>query len=92
MVCLLARCNFVQLSDMVTGMEMLTTEQAARELGCTVSHVRKLAREGLIAQRFYSSRVVLYDHAEIERYRSVQHLRGWPRGKARLRQALTESS
>jgi hypothetical protein len=77
---------------MVPGMEMLTTEQAARELGCTVSHVRKLARAGLIAQRVYSSRVVLYDHTEIERYRSVRHPRGWPRGKARPRQAPGESS
>lgn len=88
----LAHCNFVQLSDMVADVEMLTTEQAARELGCTVSHVRKLARDGLIAQRFYSTRLVLYDRAEIERYRAIQHPRGWPRGKTRNREALKERS
>lgn len=51
--------------------EKLTTEQAAKELGYHVDHVRRLLRAGIIqAEKF--NRVWMIDRQEVERIRKLQ--------------------
>jgi excisionase family DNA binding protein len=62
-------------------MELLTTAEAAARLDCDRTHLRRLVRQGKIAVHAYSPRVVLYDPAEIDRYKQ-QRRRGRPRKPA----------
>jgi excisionase family DNA binding protein len=59
-------------------MEFMTTAEAAALLNCDRTHLRRLARQGKIAEQRHSDRVVLYDRADVERY-AAERRRGRPR-------------
>ena len=61
----------------------MSTEQAAKALGLSVSQVRRLARSGALRSQQLSTRVLVYDSDDVERYQRERHKPGWPKGKPR---------
>jgi excisionase family DNA binding protein len=45
----------------------MSTQQVAERLGCTTSQVRQLARDGRLRQQQITTRLYLYDAADVER-------------------------
>ena len=62
---------------------MVTTQEAAELLHCDVSHVRRLARAGLLRERAITPRWRVYERASVEHYAANRPKRGWPKGRPR---------
>lgn len=69
-----------------SGRTLCTTQMAADVFGCTASHIRGLARSGVLWCQVESPRVVLYDLNEVKqlakKHRTTRRKRGGrpPRG------------
>lgn len=59
--------------------DLLTVEEAARELGMVAGAVRRAIHEGRITPRRFSPRVMLIPRAEVERYKRERRPAGRPR-------------
>lgn len=62
----------------MTPADLLTTAEAAALLDVDPGHVRTLKRLGYLAAVVKSPRVVLYERAEVERYRRERRPSGRP--------------
>jgi excisionase family DNA binding protein len=67
--------------------DLLTIEEAAKELGMTAGAVRKAIHNDRITPRRFSPRVVLIPRAEVERYKRERKPAGRPRATPRQEDA-----
>ena len=69
----------------------MTPKQAAIEIGCTVSHVRRMINLGKLPAKKVATENnqhgYVYDVSskQVSKIKSSNHSRGWPRGKTRKR-------
>ena len=57
----------VPIVEKSTGRTLCSTSKAAEVFGCSLSHIRGLARSGVLWCQVESPRVVLYDLDEVRR-------------------------
>lgn len=65
-------------------MDHLTTTQAGKYLNLDASYLRRLAREGKLPAIRIADRVILFERAELDRWKNTPH-----RGRGRPRKSPT---
>lgn len=63
--------------------ELLTVEQAAKELQMHPGAVRRAILAGRVKATRIGARLLVLTRAEVERYRAEPRQRGWPKGRPR---------
>lgn len=57
----------MSIVDNGTGRTLCTTNEAAKEFGCTRNYIRTLASKGILWRKVASPRVVFYDLKQVRR-------------------------
>jgi DNA-directed RNA polymerase specialized sigma24 family protein len=70
-IALLKNENFKEIKVEKEMSKELTYKEASDELGCSISHIKKLVKEGKLIPKHYSLRTVRIVYSEIIKYRET---------------------